>query len=190
MQYWRVSIGMDRGVTHFVLMPLHFVTAWLICYVCGPTRWVILVFVTVQGGDSCCHWKSRVLVVAWSHLFYAICVQLFKFFFLHVYIIHKYQFIAKLQMVVLAIVICFQHSKWMPINANQCVTSRGYPGPLFSISLYHYQVKDNWIVGQHGLFCKSVAVFLPGTCVNFIPNSEGSLALFLSVVCPNLFCNR
>jgi hypothetical protein len=78
----------------------------------------------------------------------------------------------------------------MPINADQCVTSRGYPGPLFSISLYHYQVKDNWIVGWHGLFCKSVAVFFPGTCVNFIPNSEGSLALFLSVVCPILFCNR
>jgi hypothetical protein len=78
-------------------------------------------------------------------------------------------------MVVLAIDVCFQHSKWMPMNADWCVTSRGYPGPLFSISLYHYQVKDNWIVGQHGLFCKSVAVFLPGTCVNFIPNSEGSL---------------
>jgi hypothetical protein len=29
-----------------------------------------------------------------------------------------------------------------------------------------------------------------GTCVNFIPNSEGSLALFLLVVCPTLFCNR
>jgi hypothetical protein len=29
-----------------------------------------------------------------------------------------------------------------------------------------------------------------GTCVNFIPNSEGSLALFLSVVSPTLFCNR
>jgi hypothetical protein len=28
-----------------------------------------------------------------------------------------------------------------------------------------------------------------GTCVNFIPNSEGSLALFLSVVSPTLFCN-
>jgi hypothetical protein len=25
------------------------------------------------------------------------------------------------------------------------------------------------------------------TCVNFIPNSEGSVALFLSVVCPTLF---
>jgi hypothetical protein len=69
------------------------------------------------------------------------------------------------------------------------VTSRGYPGPLFSISLYHYPVKGNWIVGQHGLFCKLVAVFLAGTCVNFIPNSDGSLALFLSVVCPMLFCN-
>jgi hypothetical protein len=29
-----------------------------------------------------------------------------------------------------------------------------------------------------------------GTCVNFIPNSEGSVALFLLVVCPTLFCNR
>jgi hypothetical protein len=29
-----------------------------------------------------------------------------------------------------------------------------------------------------------------GTCVNFIPNSEGSLALFPSVVCPTLFCNQ
>jgi hypothetical protein len=28
-----------------------------------------------------------------------------------------------------------------------------------------------------------------GTCVNFILNSEGSLALFLLVVCPMLFCN-
>jgi hypothetical protein len=179
------------GVTHFVLRPLHFVTTWrLNCYICGPTRRGDSVFVTMQGGNSCHHWKSRVLVVAWSHLFYAICIQLFKFFFIHVYIIHKYQFIAKLQMVVLAIVVCFQHSKWMPINTDWCMTSRGYPGPLFSISLYHYQVKDNWIVGQHGLFCKSVALFLPGTCVNFIPNSEGSLAPFLLVVCPTLFCNR
>jgi hypothetical protein len=169
-------------------------------------------------------------------------------------------------MAVLVIVICFQHSKWMPMNANWCVTSRGYPGPLFSISLYHYQVKDNWIVGDmvcsanrllysclglvwisywtvrgallcscrlfaphfsaidslqecsslfeelkggtafagyaagrrlcmypyfdcHFYFFNSFAV-LAGTCVNFIPNSEGSLALFLSVVCPTLFCNR
>jgi hypothetical protein len=29
-----------------------------------------------------------------------------------------------------------------------------------------------------------------GTCVNFIPNSEGSLALFLLVVSPTLFCNQ
>jgi hypothetical protein len=28
-----------------------------------------------------------------------------------------------------------------------------------------------------------------GTCVNFIPNSEQSLVLFLLVVCPMLFCN-
>jgi hypothetical protein len=58
------------GVTHFVLMPLHFVTTKrLNCYICGPTRQGDLVFVTMQGGDSCRHWKSRVLVVAWSHLF-------------------------------------------------------------------------------------------------------------------------
>jgi hypothetical protein len=150
------------------------------------------------------------------------------------------------------------------MDANQCVTSRGYPGPLFSISLYHYHAKGNWIVGQCCLVCKSVAVLaghlcefhtkqwgepcsvpvgcLPhaflqlivcrsavnclkslrvvllsqdwqwegafahthtsfltctsqiwllhclGTCVNFIPNSEGSLGLFLLVVCPTLFC--
>jgi hypothetical protein len=69
------------------------------------------------------------------------------------------------------------------------VTSRGYPGLLFSIHLYHYQVKDNWIVGRHGLFWKSVAILLPGACVNFIPKSEGSIALILLVVCPMLFCN-
>jgi hypothetical protein len=32
-------------------------------------------------------------------------------FFIHVYVIHKYQYIPKLQTVVLAIVVCFQHSK-------------------------------------------------------------------------------
>jgi hypothetical protein len=178
------------GVTHCILMPLYFLPARLSCYVCGPTRQVILVFVTMQGGNSCRYWKSWVLVVAWSHLFYTICIQLFKFIFIHVYIIHKYQFIAKSQMVVLVIVVCFQQSKWMPINADRCVTSRGYPGPILSIYLYHYQVKGNWIVGQHGLFCKLVAVFLPGTCVNFILKSEGSIALILSVVCPTLFCNQ
>jgi hypothetical protein len=84
------------GVTHFVLMPLHFVTTRrLNCYVCGPTRLVSMAFVTMQGGNLCCHWKSRVLVVAWSHLFYAICIQLFKIYFIHVCIIHKSQFIAK-----------------------------------------------------------------------------------------------
>jgi hypothetical protein len=44
------------GVTHFVLMPLHFVTARrLNCYVCGPTWQVSMVFVTMQGGNSCHH---------------------------------------------------------------------------------------------------------------------------------------
>jgi hypothetical protein len=34
-----------------------------------------------------------------------------------------------------------------------------------------------------------VAVLAWHLCVNFIQNSKGSLALFLSVVCPTLFCN-
>jgi hypothetical protein len=104
------------GVMYFILLPLHFLTGRLSCYVCGPTRQVSAVFVTMQGGDSCCHWKSRVLVVSWSHLFYAIWIQSFKFIIIHEYIIHKYQFIAKSQTVVLVIVIGFQHSKSMPIN--------------------------------------------------------------------------
>jgi hypothetical protein len=44
----------------------------------------------------------------------------------------------------------------------------------------------------HTLFLASTyqiqLLYWLGTCVNFIPNSEGSLALFLSVVCPMLFC--
>jgi hypothetical protein len=59
----------------------------------------------------------------------------------------------------------------MPINANRCVTSRNYPGPLFSISLYHYQVKDNWIVGRHGLFCRLVGALENGSfCTVFSEN--------------------
>jgi hypothetical protein len=50
------SVACKWGVTHFVLMPLHFITARrLNYYVCGPTRQVILVFVTMQGGNSCRH---------------------------------------------------------------------------------------------------------------------------------------
>jgi hypothetical protein len=102
--------------------------------------------------------------------------------------IYKYQLIAKLPMVILAID-CFQHSKWMPINANQCVTTRGYSGPLFSISLYHYQAqKATELLGD--IVCSANwLVYWLGTCVNFIPNSEGSLALILFIVCPMLFCN-
>jgi hypothetical protein len=92
--------------------------------------------------------------------------------------IYKYQLIAKLPMVTLAIVVCFQHSKWMPINADQCVTSRGYPGPLFSISLYHYQAKGTELLGDIVCSANQLLYWL-GTCVNFIPNGEGSLALFL-----------
>jgi hypothetical protein len=72
------------GVTHCILMPLHFLTARLSGYACGPTRQVSAVFVAMQGHNSCNHWKSWVLVVAWSHVFYAICIQLFKLLFIHV----------------------------------------------------------------------------------------------------------
>jgi hypothetical protein len=65
----------SKGVTHFVMMPLHFLTTRLTCYVCAPTRQVSAVFVTMQGGDSCRHWKSRLLVISWSYLFYVICIQ-------------------------------------------------------------------------------------------------------------------
>jgi hypothetical protein len=64
------------AVGSFVLTPLHFVTARrLNCYICGPTRQVSVVFVTMQGGDSTHHWKSWVLVLSWSHIFYIICIQ-------------------------------------------------------------------------------------------------------------------
>jgi hypothetical protein len=69
-----LSLG-SGWVTHCILMPLHFFSAKLSGFVCGPTRQVSAVFVTMQGCKSCCHWKSRVLVVAWSHVFYPICIQ-------------------------------------------------------------------------------------------------------------------
>jgi hypothetical protein len=75
------------------------------------------VFVAMQGRNSCRHWKSRVLVVAWSHVFYSICIQIFKLLFIHVYIIYKYQFIAKSQTV------AFGNSHLLAtlqIDANQC----------------------------------------------------------------------
>jgi hypothetical protein len=46
---------------------------------------------------------------------------------------------------------------------------------------------------SHTWMCMQIMLWLLywlGTCVNFIPNSEGSLALFLSVVCPTFFCNQ
>jgi hypothetical protein len=52
------------GVTYFILLPLHFLSGRLSCYVCGPTRWVSVVFVTMHGGNSTHHWKSRVLVLS------------------------------------------------------------------------------------------------------------------------------
>jgi hypothetical protein len=78
------------------------------------------------------------------------------------------------------------------------VTSRGYPGQLFSISLYHYPSLCTIIKHKETEFLGNVVcsanwpgwlLYWLGTCVNFIPNSEGSLALFLLVVCPMLFCN-
>jgi hypothetical protein len=50
------------------------------------------------------------------------------------------------------------------MDANQCVTSRGYPGPLLSISPYHYQAKGNWIIGLHCLLFKLVAVLAGHLC--------------------------
>jgi hypothetical protein len=43
------------------------------------------------------------------------------------------------------------------------------------------------IVACTSLIC---LLYWLGTCVNFIPNSEWSLALFPSIVCPTLFCNQ
>jgi hypothetical protein len=59
-------------------------------------------------------------------------------------------------------------------------------------------LQDTWQEGTfactHTLIvaCTSLICLLYwlGTCVNFIPNSEWSLARFLLVVCPTLFCNR
>jgi hypothetical protein len=33
-------------------------------------------------------------------------------------------------------------------NADQFVTSRGHPGPRFSLSLYHYQAKTTELLGD------------------------------------------
>jgi hypothetical protein len=43
------------------------------------------------------------------------------------------------------------------------------------------------IVACTSLIC---LLYWLGTCVNFIPKSEWSLARFPLVVCPTLFCNR
>jgi hypothetical protein len=58
--------------------------------------------------------------------------------------------------------------------------------------------QDTWREGAFActhtliLACTSLIhlVYWLGTCVNFIPNSEWSLALFTLVVCPTLFFNR
>jgi hypothetical protein len=55
--------------------------------------------------------------------------------------------------------------------------------------------QDTWREGTFAHTHTSIVTFTSpicllywlGTCVNFIPNSEGSIALFLSVVCPMLF---
>jgi hypothetical protein len=64
------------------------------------------------------------------------------------------------------------------MDANQCATSRGHPGLLFSISLYHYQVKATELLGD--VICSA----------NQLLYWLHSLALFLLVVCPMLFCNQ
>jgi hypothetical protein len=58
-------------------------------------------------------------------------------------------------------------------------------------------LQDRWREGAftctHTLFLACTyqirLLYWLSTCVNFIPNSQGSLALFLSVVCPMLFSN-
>jgi hypothetical protein len=59
-------------------------------------------------------------------------------------------------------------------------------------------LQDRWQEGAFActhtliVICTSLIwlLYWLDTCVNFIPNSEWSLALFPSVVCPTLFCNR
>jgi hypothetical protein len=54
--------------------------------------------------------------------------------------------------------------------------------------------QEGTITHTHTLFlaCTSMIwlLYWLGTCVNFILNSEWSLALFLLVVCPTLFWNQ
>jgi hypothetical protein len=78
-----------------------------------------------RGFDICHHARSRLMlplkVPGVSHCFITYLLgklyTIFKFFFIHVYIIHKYQFIAKSQTVV------FGNSHLLPtlqIDANEC----------------------------------------------------------------------
>jgi hypothetical protein len=97
------------------------------CSICCHARMQLMPPLKVPGVSRCL--ITSLLQFVYNYLL-----------FIHVYIIYKYQFIAKLQMV------AFGNSHLLltlQMDANQCVTSRGYPGPLFSISLYHYQVKGN-----------------------------------------------
>jgi hypothetical protein len=232
-----------------------------------PTRRVSVVFVTMQGGNSCCHWKSRVLVLSWSHLFYVICIQQFKFIFLHEYIIQKKTIDTQITNNY------FGHSHLLPtlqMDANQCrlmcdlqrlsrTTFLHLSVPLSSERWLNcwatlFVLKIGCCIGRalkcefhteqwgepcsvpvgclphaflQSIVCKSAVnclkswrvallsqvwwqegafacthtsffactsqiwwLYWLGTCVNFIPNSEWSLALFLLVVCPMLFCNQ
>jgi hypothetical protein len=169
-------------------------------------------------------------------------------------------------MVILVIVICFQHSKWMPINVWPPEVIQDHSSPSLCTIIKHKATEllgnvvcyanqprlvavlaghlcefhtEQWgepcsvpvgclphpflqlIVCKSASYClkslrvalllqdrqregafacthafvpclylsDSVSVLAWHLCVNFIPNSEGSLALFLLVVCPTLFCN-
>jgi hypothetical protein len=91
---------------------------------------------------------------------------------------------------------CFGDSHLLPtlqMDANECRLMFDFQR-LSRTAFLHFSVPLSserqlncwvtWFVLQIG--CCILAWDL---CVNFIPNSEGSLALFLSVVCPTLFCN-
>jgi hypothetical protein len=103
--------------------------------------------------------------------------------------------------------LCEFHTKWwgepcsvpvgcLPHAFVQLIVCKGAVDCLKSLRAALLS-QDCW---QEGTFALTHTLFLTctsliwllywlGTCVNFILNSEGSLALFLSVVCPTLFCN-
>jgi hypothetical protein len=105
---------------------------------------------------------------------------------------YKYQFIAKSQMV------AFGDSRLLPtlqMDANQCRSmcdlQRLSRTAFLHLSVPLSSERQLNLLGD--MVCSANQLFyswLVATCVNFIPNSEGSIALFLSVVCPMLLVCR